>query len=176
MSDDGIGFIGSYVTGSAQSGFAGHGFIAYQRPQEDGEIGLAYCQPTQANSTGQAGALRALGSVTAVDNQLVLEASQIPAMAFGLLISSPLQGFVSQPGGSQGNLCLGGPIGRFNSIASQANSAGVLIQKTDLTQMPTPLAPAVVMVGQTWNYQVWFRDNNPAATSNFTNGVTVSFQ
>ncbi len=29
--------------------------------------------------------------------------------------------------------------------------------------------------GDTWNFQCWYRDNNPVPTSNFTDAVSVTF-
>lgn len=36
--------------------------------------------------------------------------------------------------------------------------------------------PAAVRGGQTWYFQAWFRDANPGSTSNFTDGVAVTFE
>ena len=40
--------------------------------------------------------------------------------------------------------------------------------------MPPP-AQQVVLPGEVWNFQAWFRDNDPRATSNFTDAVSVVF-
>ena len=40
--------------------------------------------------------------------------------------------------------------------------------------MPTnPTQP--VLMGQAWNFQCWFRDQNPGVTSNFTDATTVQY-
>ena len=36
-----------------------------------------------------------------------------------------------------------------------------------------PLAPGVI--GETWNFQYWFRDANPQTTSNTSPAVAVEF-
>ena len=36
--------------------------------------------------------------------------------------------------------------------------------------------PHTVLPGDTWNFQAWFRDMNPGPTSNFTDGVAVTFR
>ncbi len=47
--------------------------------------------------------------------------------------------------------------------------------QVDLNAIPVnPPQPA--LAGETWNFQCWFRDNNPALTSNFTDGLSVTFQ
>ena len=43
----------------------------------------------------------------------------------------------------------------------------------DLTQLP---GGAQVQPGERWSFQLWFRDSNPGATSNFSNGVELLFQ
>jgi hypothetical protein len=75
--------------------------------------------------------------------------------------------------GSQGNLCIGSPLSRFNALIMQSDMNGVLeIQVPDLTSMPL-LGP--VLPGETWHLQAWYRDNNPASTSNFSDGTSVIF-
>lgn len=40
-----------------------------------------------------------------------------------------------------------------------------------------PLNPPVgVTAGETWHFQVWYRDLNPGPTSNFTSSATVAFE
>ncbi|MCP3996840.1 MAG: hypothetical protein GY722_17525 [bacterium] len=34
----------------------------------------------------------------------------------------------------------------------------------------------LVLPGDTWTFQCWFRDHDPALTSNFTDAVSVTFQ
>ncbi|MCP4035984.1 MAG: hypothetical protein GY733_03545 [bacterium] len=38
------------------------------------------------------------------------------------------------------------------------------------------LPRTAVQPGDTWNFQCWYRDNNPGPTSNFTDAVTVVLQ
>ncbi len=51
-------------------------------------------------------------SYVVANNDLTLAASQLPNSSFGFFLTSRSQGFVMGPGGSQGNLCVGGAIGR----------------------------------------------------------------
>ena len=48
-------------------------------------------------------------------------------------------------------------------------------QVLDLANTPTPMGNVSVLAGQTWNFQAWYRDNNPGPTSNFTDAVSVTF-
>ena len=34
----------------------------------------------------------------------------------------------------------------------------------------------VVSAGETWNFQLWYRDVNPTQTSNTSNGLAVTFE
>ena len=34
----------------------------------------------------------------------------------------------------------------------------------------------LIQPGNTWNFQLWFRDQNPGTTSNTTDGVSILFQ
>ncbi|MDF1838263.1 MAG: choice-of-anchor B family protein [Planctomycetota bacterium] len=135
-----------------------------------------YCDPAIANSTGLPAVISGTGSVTAGDNNLTLQADQMPLNRFGYFLAGTAQGFTSAPGGSQGNLCLGSSLARFsasNQIGFTGLTGSISLQ-VDLTQIPTnPSQP--VLAGQTWYFQAWFRDVNPMDTSNFTDGLRVTF-
>lgn len=138
-------------------------------------FGTPFCNPAEPNSTGQAGRLVALGSEVAQDNQLRLLAQDLPPNALGIYLASQVPGFLANPGGSQGNLCLGATVLRLNTGAWQSNGLGVAIASVDLFSMPPPFS-GPVLGGQTWHFQGWHRDNDPLATSNFTSALTVTFQ
>jgi len=138
-------------------------------------IGTSYCGPAAVNSSGLPGLIRAFGSSAVADNYVTLVASQLPIEQLGYFISSQTQGFIVNPGGSQGNLCLGGSMGRHLLTAGSSGSAGKRSVVLDLTQLPTPSGSYAVQAGETWNFQLWFHDNNPGPTSNFTDGVAVTF-
>ncbi|MDF1729601.1 MAG: hypothetical protein P1U53_17820, partial [Sulfitobacter sp.] len=135
-----------------------------------------YCDPAIANSTGLPAVISGTGSVTAGDNNLTLQADQMPLNRFGYFLAGTAQGFTAAPGGSQGNLCLGSSLARF-SASNQIGFTGLIGSislQVDLTQIPTnPSQP--VLAGQTWYFQAWFRDVNPMDTSNFTDGLRVTF-
>jgi len=138
------------------------------------ETGSEYCGPAVANSTGLAAVIAASGSTSASDNDLTLIASNLPPNQFGYFLVSATQGFIASPGGSQGNLCLSGSIGRFNAQIRNSGASGSFSIQADLTALPT--SPAhVVLAGETWNFTCWYRDVNPTSTSNFTNGLSVTF-
>ncbi len=143
-----------------------------------GGIGTAYCGPAVVNSTGVPAEIIAIGNPVAAGNNVTLEASDLPLNSFGFFLTSQTQGFVANPGGSQGNLCLGGAIGRFVGPGQIQNSgtAGSISLLLDLTLMPQPTGPVAVVAGETWNFQAWYRDAvGGSAVSNFTNGTELMF-
>jgi hypothetical protein len=143
-----------------------------------GSIGTAYCAPAVPNSTGASSTIEAVGLTLASANDVTLNASSMPNNAFGYFLTSRTQGLVQNPGGSMGNLCLSGSIGRYVGPGQIKNSGltGSFALQLDLTQTPTPTGFVTVMAGETWNFTTWHRDAiGGVATSNFTNGVSIAF-
>ena len=151
---------GSFCTGSAPS------------------IGTNYCQ-AELNSTGVAASMNATGSAVVARNDLVLEANDLPLRSFGFFLVASTSGFVQNPGGSEGNLCLGGAIGRYvgpGQIMS-SGASGTISLAVDNTAVPQPNGAIAVTAGETYFFQLWNRDAvNGTATSNFTDGYEITFQ
>ncbi|MEZ6016473.1 MAG: hypothetical protein R3F49_15250 [Planctomycetota bacterium] len=142
-------------------------------------VGVEYCSPAAQNSTGAPAVIRAQGSPLLASNNIVLGASSLPQSSFGFFLTSRTQGFVANPGGSQGNLCLGGAIGRYVGAGQIQNSgsAGTIALPINLLTIPQPNGTVAAMVGDTWNFQAWYRDVvGGNATSNFTSGLAVTLQ
>lgn len=140
-------------------------------------IGMNYCTAA-ANSTGQTGSISANGSDVATNNDVTLLASGLPTNQFGIFLTSMTQGFTPGAGGtSNGNICLGGMIGRY-SLPNQiltTGSAGEFSMAIDLDQTPQGASFVSIMGGESWSFQAWHRD--PVGVgSNFTNGLEISFQ
>lgn len=138
------------------------------------ECGTTYCTNNPA-STGFPGRIRSTGSDDVSDNNLTIQAYQLPQNTFGLLLGAPTSGFIANPGGSQGNLCLGGAIGRYNSDITNSGASGSFTVALNLTSIPTPTGPTSATAGMSRFWQVWFRDSNPGATSNYTEAIRVRF-
>ena len=142
-------------------------------------LGSAYCAPAVANSSGAPASITAVGSDFVEDNLVTLEVTSMPSNSTGMFLTSQTQGFVAMPGGSLGNLCLGGGIGRFQRPGQVQSSTamGTLDLALDLTRQPSPMGLTSVVAGETWNYQIWFRDVvGGMAVSNFSDGVEVEFR
>lgn len=149
--------------------------VVYYDLGATGPIGTSYCT-ARPNSTGQQGFLGGIGSTSIASNDVLLVADNLPSNQFGLLITSRNQGFTFNPGGSQGDLCLDMPIGRFNSSVASSGPGGQILFDVDLTALPQGTGTVAAMPGETWNFQTWYRDVNPTPTSNFTNGLAITLQ
>ena len=145
-----------------------------EEPFVCGQLGAPYCGPAVANSSGAPASLALSGSPNASDADVVMEVRELPPNQFSLPLASLDQGFVPNPGGSAGNLCLGGSIGRFNALITSSGANGAFDVALPIGSFPPPLTQ--VMAGETWNFQVWFRDFTLIQTSNYTNGVSLTFQ
>ena len=137
-------------------------------------LGERYCSPAVPNSTGQPAEISAFGSIVAGGNPLRLVATDLPPNQFGYFLTSQTQGFVANPGGSKGNLCLGGQIARFSAQIQNSRAAGSFEIDVDTTALPTA-PPTAIQPGETWSFQAWYRDVDPTPTSNFTDGVGLTF-
>ncbi|MEL6717073.1 MAG: hypothetical protein AAFP86_25075, partial [Planctomycetota bacterium] len=68
----------------------------------DASVGSAYCDPAQVNSTGAPARAFASAASGLGGFDVRITAGGLPPGATALLLASPSQGFVPQPGGSQG--------------------------------------------------------------------------
>ena len=133
------------------------------------------CTPI-ANSGGTVGSLLP-GGYDGPGNTLGLTVTGLAAGSVGYVLTSRQPGFSSLPGGSSGNLCLAGAIGRYvGANARVANGAGSFTVTANLAALPQPLGPVGVQPGDTWYFQCWHRDQSPTGpTSNFTASLAASF-
>ncbi len=139
-----------------------------------GPIGTNYCGPANMNSSGMSAVISAFGSTAVASNDVRLDASQMALNQFGMFVNSMSTGMVMPPG-SQGNLCLSGAIGRHSQNILNTGATGAFSLQLDLTNIPTPNGHVAIQAGETWYWQAWFRDANPMSTSNFTDGIGITF-
>ncbi len=131
----------------------------------------------EPNSTGAPARLELYGSTRVAYRDLVGRADALPAGSWAFVVSSRDAGLTFPLPGSQGRLCLGGTIGRHNGPGQvqRTGQDGVLVWVLDPAAIPTPTGPIAIQPGETWRFQVWYRDANPSATSNLTDAVGVLF-
>lgn len=132
------------------------------------------CSPAVRNSTGLPAVLNSCGVVTVSSNPVGIPINWLPPNSTGLLLNSLNINFVAHPAGSQGNLCLGAPIGRYTGNVFTTDPFGSTVNiALDLTQTPTPGRVVSILAGETWYFQCWFRDR---ASSNLPNAIGIAFQ
>ena len=164
--------MGLHVTfgdGSAQ-------FQGFQIIPDDSLHKTLFCD-SAVNSTGSMANMVFGGTSSVQANDLQLGVRNLPANQFGYFIVGVDPGTGIVPPGSQGNLCIGGAIGRHNRLGEVLFSGpgGTVLMDMDLADIPQPGGAIAVMPGEYWHWQFWYRDNNPSSTSNFSDAYRVAF-
>ena len=114
-----------------------------------------------------------VGSAALAADDLTLNVTSLPVGQVGYFLMSDAQANVPGFGGSQGVLCIGAPVLRFVKNVLTADAGGQMNFGIDFANLPggTTLQP-----GETWNFQLWYRDVNPSPTSNTSNGLAITFE
>ena len=173
-------------SGSAEGGLAV--WVANGSSGTDGDVGAAvvenqlrsvvgsqYCG-ANANSTGSSAWITAVKTSQVPSGDLQLRVSDLPPGEFGIFVTSQGNGVTPNAGGSAGNLCVSGAIGRFNASVGMSSVNGTRNHFIGLGSLPTPTGTTSAQIGETWNFQYWTRDMvNGSATSNYSNAIAVSF-
>lgn len=130
----------------------------------------SYCD-SALNSTGQMAVLDVEGSLDVNDSHLDYLVASLPPNRPGIFFMSQTTTNLPGFGGSQGVLCVGAPQLRYDGVQF-SDATGQIFFSTDFSNLPQG---AVFTPGSTWHLQFWYRDSNPGATSNTTNGVRIRF-
>jgi hypothetical protein len=141
-----------------------------------GALPFTYCA-TNENSTGEPTLLKAI-EIDLSARTMTLQSSGMPSGAFGFFLTSLTPDFVPNAGGSAGNLCLGGTIGRgVGGTIFTSTPAGTAEVPVSLDMIPTASGtPVSVQPMEVRYFQTWHRDSaGGTPTSNFSNGVGISF-
>lgn len=82
----------------------------------------------------------------------------LPATTTGYDLASLDAAHVPRTGGSPGDLCLGGAIGRLNRPGEVGNSAGLgrIHLRLQLGDLPGPAGSRSALAGETWRFQTWY--------------------
>lgn len=142
----------------------------------DGVYAGSSCESVP-NSTLQTTTLDAT-DVNLAQRSMTLVAANMPSGQFGFVVTSLDPGFAPNPGGSTGNLCLGGGIGRMvGGLVLNSGPNGTFSVPVNLDTIPSPNAFVSVLPGETRYFQTWHRDltSAGAATSNLSNGLRLVF-
>ena len=144
--------------------------------------GSGYCSMGNLNSVVSYARIGGGESGFAAANNLQLRVFNTAPFTAGYFLVSRTQGFVPHVGWSEGNLCLGGAIGRFTgpgqiltSTPWYASTIGRFEFSVDLAAIPTPQGTVAGIPGDTWNFQLWYRDSSSggATLSNFSDALSI---
>ncbi len=141
-----------------------------------GQVGVTFCSAT-TNSTGGPARLFGEGQNGVLANDLALRCEGLAHGSAGYFLIGSDAAPVSQPGGSLGNLCLGGTFGRFRDQVLAADGLGRVRLQLDLLRLPGAAQALAPNPGDTLRFQYWYRDRDTsgAAVSNFSEGLEVRF-
>ncbi|MEL6712924.1 MAG: PQQ-binding-like beta-propeller repeat protein [Planctomycetota bacterium] len=135
------------------------------------------CTGGVPNSTGVQATLQLGGSPFAGRTVEATVSGLQPGGMLGLLAVSDSLAPPIPIAGSQGQLCLGGSIGRFVGQIQAADAAGQQQFTVDSTAIPSAIGLAAAQPGSTYVFQQWHRDTTGgAATSNTSNAVALTFR
>lgn len=135
--------------------------------------GEPICFPAEVNSTGLPGVLDALGSPVILENDLTLQACQLPPGELAMLLASPSQGGAWGLLGGGGALCVGAPFGRSGSTSGLVDGSGVLELELDLHGLPGFAGRVPAQPGETWTFQVLYLDEGRRL---LTHARTIRFE
>lgn len=182
-------FIGAWVneadTGNAAETAVGEGITRLFRHVVRDAVESwegAVCSPWIAygdvtpNSTGNIATCWASGSPYVLDNDFSVNSRLLPRNTFGMLLVGTRSAFWPNPGGSAGNLCIGGNLGRFLDSIESSGVTGTLVHDVDLTLIPGANSTYSVQSGDRLYFQWWHRDTDAAGpTSNFSKALEATF-
>ena len=57
-----------------------------------------------------------------------------------------------------------------------ASSSGSVALPVNLSNLPQPNGPVAAQPGETWSFQLWYRDANPSVTSNVSWALQLDFE
>lgn len=129
---------------------------------------LLYC-PAPPNSSGQRAHIRSTGSGSIGAGDLSLEVSCAPGQTFGIAVYG--LGSNSLPLG-QGVLCVANPQRVLNPVLFALDGSANI--ELDLGAPPFNSGPGQISSGDTWMFQVWFRETSgPQPRFHFTDAIAV---
>lgn len=136
-------------------------------PRPDMDLGSVYCT-SNPNSTGKVATLSARGDPDPAANHFSLAVADVPPGKLGIFFFGANKKAATPF--FQGNKCILSPTARLP--LSMACSNGDARHSPDLTALSKGYA---FLPGSTWNFQFWYRDKNPNATSNLSDALEVTF-
>ena len=166
------------VAGYGRIRAATHGNGAWERDLFDGCLGggtaTNYCT-VSPNSVGPGAMIGSTGTTSIGTNAFTVTVIAAPPDQFGLFYYGAAQ--IDIPFGD-GVRCVGGggAGGIFRlSPAQMTDGAGNASRQVDFTQPPVDSGPGMIVPGDTWNFQFWYRDPTIGTGINLSDGLEVVF-
>ncbi|MEM6674775.1 MAG: hypothetical protein AAF726_18150 [Planctomycetota bacterium] len=166
----------AFALWTAEGSFGSDGDVsgAFVIENEAKIAGRQYCDANE-NVSGESAWMRVHGNQSAsTDHRLYCQ--NLPENSFGYFIVGDGNAVTPFPGGSAGNLCISGAVGRYSNSVASSGPSGVLQLVIDPSALPQPNGTTAAQPGEEWYFQCWTRDSQGGTpTSNFSNGVRVTF-
>lgn len=136
-----------------------------------------FCMASPNSAATGGGRMLTDGTPVLAAQQFTLAAVDLPPFQWSHFIASRSTMSPSSLPGSQGLLCLGAPVFRLNRTAfGEVDMTAADGSRSLLVNTSAPLGGSIFSPGESWHFQLWFRDINPNLTSNTTDGISVMFR
>lgn len=123
------------------------------------------------SNSNRGGRMLGSGSTSVAADDLLLTVDLLPANKPTMLLSG--KSLIAQTQLGEGWRCIGSPFFRMGSGSTGPN--GVFNRGPGMI-LSTPGMKSKVQAGQTWRFQLWYRDlSQCGSTSNLSNGYVVTF-
>lgn len=136
-------------------------------------LGDTYCWLATPNSSGQSATLDLVGDVAALSDNVEFRARALPAFAPTIILAAPEEARLPAVAGL-GTLCLGGSISVLGSVLD-SGPAGTIFFHQAISQ-PDSNPMIGIAAGETWHFQVWYRDPGDGWSANLSDAVRVTFE
>ena len=138
-------------------------------------LGSQYCR-ANVNASGKSAWVHFIGNSQSATGGGLVQCLDLPPNSFAYFMCAQGNALTTNPGGSAGNLCLSGAIGRYTPQVMNSGPSGMISTPIFAQSLPQPTGFVSASAGETWNFQCWTRDSQGGvATSNFSNAIAVTF-
>lgn len=132
-------------------------------------VGVTQCDGPE-NSTGNSATLTLIGSNAIQADRLLLAGRDFVPTASAVVIASRSIGLTQLPA-TNGALCAAPPLVRVSEPGVVTRPDGTFALQIDLTR-----APLVNAVGESWSFQVWYRDLSDTTAAAVSGSVRTTLQ
>lgn len=142
-------------------------------------VGDLTCLQATGNSTGYRGKIRIFGELSLAADDVTLQAVDLPICVTGLFFTGRQSITPMAVPGSEGTLCVGGDLGRFDGPGQICTTGDTGSMELTISPLSLPSGSTFVsaVAGESWHFQAWHRDQrNGVPTSGFTSTRQLTWQ